>query len=95
MLANQSAVGASRESVTGGAFGLTNAFGSGALSTACTFGWCLLGPTEGDKDLGEGGGIGGALDGGGGGAGFLEDTLDEAAEGPGLSTTRSEAVELA
>ena len=77
--------------------GRTWAFGSGALKTALTLGECVclyFGPALGDKDLG----IGGALEGGGGGVGFLEDVL-EAAEGPGLSTTcgyaRSDAVELA
>ena len=76
------------------ALGLTWAFGSGALRTALTLGeWVCLnfGPALGDKDLG----AGGALEGGGGGVGFREGTLDEAPEGPGLSTTRSEAVELA
>ena len=65
------------------------------MRTALTFGeWVCLdfGPALGDKDLGTGGALEG---GGGGGVGFLEDTLDVAAEGPGLSTTRSEAVELA
>ena len=78
--------------------GRTWAFGSGALRTALTLGECDslgLGPAFGDKDLG----TGGAIDGGGGGVGFLGDTLEEAAEGPGLSTTcgyaRSDAVELA
>ena len=80
------------------ALGLTWAFGSGALRTALTLGeWVCLnfGPALGDKDLG----TGGTIEGGGGGVGLREGTLDEATHGPGLSTTagvaRSEAVELA
>ena len=95
MFANQSASSAASDSDFALALGLTCALGSGALRTALTFGeWVCLdfGPALGDKDLGTGGALEG---GGGGGVGFLEDTLDVAAEGPGLSTTRSEAVELA
>ena len=73
--------------------GLTWAFGSGALRTALTLGeWVCLyrGPSFGESDLGAGGDLEG-----GGGVGFRDGTLEEATDGPGLSITRSEAVELA
>ena len=53
---------------------------------------CLYrGPSVGESDIGTGGG----LEGGGGGIGVCDGTLEEATDGAGLSTTRSEAVELA